>query len=202
MNLLNLLTNMKKSPVMSGVTSLLGPDAYRGQLSKRRMCLIKSVLEERFGPWSRMEAHHNSLFYYTIQTSTIMHSPVTTINPAAAVLDQSLRSFGFDLGSLLKSVDVQTVGVVALFVLIGILLFDVFNYGYTSYAGDSSSYVSYGRSLATSAAKVWDEREQLGLSSGRGSRNLDTMTQVLDSLADAVLKYEELSDNLVDDTRQ
>ncbi|KAK4311384.1 hypothetical protein Pmani_017108 [Petrolisthes manimaculis] len=181
----------------------MGPDAYRGQLSKRRMCLFKSVLEERFGSWSRMEAHHNKLFYHTIQTSTIMHAPVTTINPAAAaVLDQGLRSLGFDLGSLLKSVDVQTVGVVALFVLIGILLFDVFNYGYTSYAGDTSSYVSYGRSLATSAAKVWDEREQLGLSSGRGSRNLDTMTQVLDSLADAVLKYEELSDNLVDDTRQ
>lgn len=97
-----------------------------------------------------------------------MQTPVATVSPAAVVLDQSLRSLGFDLGGLLKSVDVQTVGVVALFVLLGILLFDIFNYGYTAYAGDPSSYVSYGRSLATSAAKIWDERDQLGLSSGRG----------------------------------
>lgn len=90
-----------------------------------------------------------------------------TVAPAASTLmyqvDQSLRTLGFDLKSLVKSFDIQTVGLLTLLVVAGIFLFDFFNYGYSSYYGDTSSYTSYGRSLVTTAAKVWDQRDHLGL---------------------------------------
>lgn len=80
-------------------------------------------------------------------------------------VDHTLRTFGFDLKGLVKAVDLQTVGLVTLVVVAAIIIFDIIHYGYASYAGATSSYTSYGRSLATSAAKVWDQREQLGFAS-------------------------------------
>lgn len=78
-------------------------------------------------------------------------------------VDQNLRTFGFDLKSLVKGFDLQTFGILTVVVVLAIVLFDIFSYGYSSYHGDTSSYSSYGRSLVTSAARVWDEREKLGL---------------------------------------
>lgn len=91
-----------------------------------------------------------------------------TVAPAAATLmtkvDDSLRTLGFDLKGLVKSIDLQTVGLLTLIVVVGVFLFDFFNYGYQSYlAGDTSSYSSYGRSLVTNAARLWDQRGELGL---------------------------------------
>lgn len=80
-------------------------------------------------------------------------------------VDQTLRTFGFDLKGLVKAFDLQTVGLVTLVVVAAIILFDIIHYGYASYGGETSSYTSYGRSLATSAAKIWDQREQLGFAS-------------------------------------
>ncbi|XP_071530500.1 uncharacterized protein [Panulirus ornatus] len=130
-----------------------------------------------------------------------------TAAPVASSLmyqvDQSLRTLGFDLKSLVKSFDLQTVGLLTLLVVVGIFLFDFLNYGYSSYYGDTSTYTSYGRSLVTTAAKIWDQRDELGVNPYvRGGRGLDSMTQILDSLADAVLKYEEYESNDVDRTRE
>ncbi|KAK3864237.1 hypothetical protein Pcinc_030057 [Petrolisthes cinctipes] len=118
-------------------------------------------------------------------------------------VDHGLRTLGYDLKSLVKAFDLQTVGLLTLVVIAGIFLFDLFSYGYSSYAGNTSTYASYGRSLVFNAAKIWDQRDELGVdSSMRGSRNLDSVTQILDSLADAVLKYEKLEHNEVGQTRQ
>ncbi|ROT71837.1 hypothetical protein C7M84_009808 [Penaeus vannamei] len=81
--------------------------------------------------------------------------------------------------------------------------FDFLSYGYASYTGDAAGHTSYGRSLVTTAAKVWDQRDQLGLNPYvRGGRGLDSMTQILDDIADAILKYEGLEDNVVGQSRQ
>lgn len=118
-------------------------------------------------------------------------------------VDQTLRTLGFDLTSLVKTFDIKTVGLLTLVVIGAIFLFDLLHYGYAGYAGTSSSYTSYGRSLVTSAAKVWDQRDQLGLPSGlRNGRDLDAMTQILDSIADAIIKYDKLEGNEVGQTRK
>ncbi|XP_066977552.1 uncharacterized protein [Macrobrachium rosenbergii] len=118
-------------------------------------------------------------------------------------VDEQLRTAGYDLKSFIKSIDLHTVGFLTLLVVAAIFLFDLLNYGYSAYLGNTSSYSSYGRSLVTNAAKVWDQREQLGFNNviTRGSRGLDSMTQILDTLADAVLKYEG-EDNKVESSRQ
>ncbi|XP_063840662.1 uncharacterized protein LOC135089220 [Scylla paramamosain] len=134
-----------------------------------------------------------------------MPSPaLTTYSPDLMTqVDQTLRTLGFDLTSLVKSFDIKTVGLLTLVVIGAIFLFDLIHYGYASYAGSSSSYTSYGRSLVTSAAKVWDQRDQLGVASGlRNGRDLDAMTQILDSIADAIIKYDKLEDNEVGQTRK
>lgn len=97
-----------------------------------------------------------------------MPSPAVTLPYSPDFMtqvDQTLRTFGLDLKGLVKAFDLQTVGLVTLIVVAAIIIFDVISYGYASYAGTSSSYTSYGRSLVTSAAKVWDQREQLGFAS-------------------------------------
>ncbi|XP_045118561.1 uncharacterized protein LOC123508746 [Portunus trituberculatus] len=129
---------------------------------------------------------------------------LTTISPGIMTqVDQTLRTLGFDLTSLVKTFDIKTVGLLTLVVIGAIFLFDLIHYGYAGYIGTSSSYTSYGRSLVTGAAKVWDQRDQLGLASGlRNGRDLDAMTQILDSIADAIIKYDELEDNEVGQTRQ
>ncbi|KAG7156269.1 uncharacterized protein LOC121853794 [Homarus americanus] len=135
--------------------------------------------------------------------STVVTSTLPAATAVMHQVDESLRTLGFDLKSLVKAFDLQTVGLLTLVVVVGIFLFDLLNYGYSSYQDDSSTYTSYGRSLVTTAARVWDHREQLGLNPYvRGGRGLDSMTQILDSLADAVLKYEDLETNDVPQARQ
>ncbi|XP_047491637.1 uncharacterized protein LOC125040897 [Penaeus chinensis] len=133
-----------------------------------------------------------------------MPATTTAATAAAAVAENSLRTLGFDLKSLLTTANLQTFGILAVIVLGILLIFDFFNYGYTSYAyGDTSSYSSYGRSLITSAAKVWDQRDQLGFSNHvRGGRGMDSMTKILDDIADAILKYEEVENNNVGQSRE
>ncbi|XP_042869169.1 uncharacterized protein LOC122251345 [Penaeus japonicus] len=93
--------------------------------------------------------------------------PATTIAPLGTLMyqvDETLRTFGFDVKSLVKSLDLQTFGLLTLLVVGAVFLFDFLNYGYASYyTGDISEHTSYGRSLVTTAAKVWDQRDQLGL---------------------------------------
>ncbi|XP_053634215.1 uncharacterized protein [Cherax quadricarinatus] len=118
-------------------------------------------------------------------------------------VDQSLRTFGFDLKSLVKALDLQTIGILTLVVVLAIVLYDIISYNYSSYHGDLSSYSSYGRSLVTTAAKVWDQREELGLNPYvRGGRGLDEMTRILDAVADAILKYEDTEVNKVPSSRK
>nr|XP_027219233.1 uncharacterized protein LOC113811650 [Penaeus vannamei]XP_027219236.1 uncharacterized protein LOC113811653 [Penaeus vannamei] len=118
-------------------------------------------------------------------------------------VDETLRTFGFDIKSLVKSLDLQTFGLLTLLVVGAVFLFDFLSYGYASYTGDAAGHTSYGRSLVTTAAKVWDQRDQLGLNPYvRGGRGLDSMTQILDDIADAILKYEGLEDNVVGQSRQ
>lgn len=78
-------------------------------------------------------------------------------------VDETLRTFGFDIKSLVKSLDLQTFGLLTLLVVGAVFLFDFLSYGYASYTGDAAGHTSYGRSLVTTAAKVWDQRDQLGL---------------------------------------
>ncbi|XP_042869189.1 uncharacterized protein LOC122251363 [Penaeus japonicus] len=133
-----------------------------------------------------------------------MPATATVASTAAAAAENSLRTLGFDLKSLFTVANLQTFGILAVLVLGVVLIFDFFNYGYTSYAyGDTSTYTSYGRSLVTSAAKVWDQRDQLGFSNHvRGGRGLDSMTKILDDIADAILKYEGVENNNVEQSRQ
>ncbi|XP_050692918.1 uncharacterized protein LOC126983830 [Eriocheir sinensis] len=118
-------------------------------------------------------------------------------------VDQTLRTLGFDLKGLVKAFDLKTFGLVTLVVVAAIILFDIIHYGYASYAGETSSYTSYGRSLATSAAKIWDQREQHGFATElRNGRGLDSMTQILDSIADAIIMYDKAENNEVGQTRK
>ena len=96
-----------------------------------------------------------------------MPSPALTYSPDIMTqVDQTLRTLGFDLTSLVKTFDLKTVGLLTVLVVAAIFLFDLVNYGYASYGSSSSSYTSYGRSLVTNAAKVWDQRGELGFASG------------------------------------
>lgn len=95
-----------------------------------------------------------------------MPSTAVTYSPDIMTqVDETLRTLGFDLKGLVKAFDLKTVGLLTLLVVAAIFLFDIINYGYASYAGSPSSYTSYGRSLVTNAAKVWDQRGQLGFAS-------------------------------------
>lgn len=117
-------------------------------------------------------------------------------------VDEQLRSAGFDLRTFVKSIDLHSIGFLTLLVVGCIFLFDLLSYGYYAYLGNASTYSSYGRSLVTNAAKAWDRREELGLNAlTRGSRGLGSMTQILDSLSAAILKYEG-EDNTVESSRK
>lgn len=122
--------------------------------------------------------------------------PASALHHADSLMtnvDSALRTVGYDLPSLIKSVDLKTVGLVTGAVILGLLLFDVITQWFGgSYANDVSSYSTYGRSLAVSAAKVWDQKDELGLLEGvRGGRSIEPMTKILDSLSEAILKWDE-----------
>lgn len=82
-------------------------------------------------------------------------------------VDSALRTVGYDLPSLFKTIDIKTVGLVAGAIIIGLLLLDVIAQWFGGkYTDDVSSYSTYGRSLAVGAAKIWDQKDELGLLKG------------------------------------
>lgn len=82
-------------------------------------------------------------------------------------MDSALRTVGYDLPSLIKSIDLKTIGLVTGAIVLGLLLFDVISQWFGgSYTDDVSSYSTYGRSLAVNAAKIWDKKDELELLEG------------------------------------
>ncbi|XP_042204217.1 uncharacterized protein LOC121853898 [Homarus americanus] len=104
--------------------------------------------------------------------------------PAMYQLQESLRSV--DLAHWVSQLDFKTVGLLAVVVVGVVFLLDLF----------TKSYTPYGRSLLSSAAHAWDDKDQLGLKDAvRGSRSLEPLSNVLDALAEAVMKWEEPEDS-------
>ncbi|KAG7156268.1 uncharacterized protein LOC121853869 [Homarus americanus] len=106
--------------------------------------------------------------------------PTSALAPVMYQLQESFNNF--DLKHWVSQLDFKTVGLLAV-VVVGVIFFlDLF----------TKSYAPYGRSLLVSAAQTWDNRDQLGLNDAvRGSRSLEPLSNVLDALAEAVLKWEE-----------
>ncbi|KAK7080628.1 hypothetical protein SK128_013378 [Halocaridina rubra] len=142
----------------------------------------------------------------TTTAASVIATAASNINPSTIMqtVDDQLQRAGFDLKSLVKAVDLSTLGLLTLVIIGGVLLFDLLSFGYLSYYDrNTSSYTSYGRSLVTNAAKFWDSREQYGLNDlVRGSRGLDSVTPILDSLADAILKFEGEDNTPTNSSRQ
>ncbi|KAG7156265.1 uncharacterized protein LOC121853885 [Homarus americanus] len=105
---------------------------------------------------------------------------VNALAPVMYQLQESLRSV--DLAHWVSQLDFKTVGLLAVVVVGVVFLVNLF----------TKSYSPYGRSLLSSAAHAWDNRDQLGLTDVlSGSRSLEPLSNVLDALADAVMKWEE-----------
>ncbi|XP_045615616.1 uncharacterized protein [Procambarus clarkii] len=101
-------------------------------------------------------------------------------------LQESLNNF--DLKNWVSQLDFKTAGVLAVVVVGALLLLNLFG----------KPFSPFGRSLLTSAANAWENRDQLGFGPAlRGSRSLEPVTQVLDALAEAVRKWEEPEDSAV-----
>ena len=97
--------------------------------------------------------------------------PSAALQQADAIMtnvDSALRTVGYDLPSIIKNIDFKTVGLVTGAIILGLLIFDVLTQWLSSSFKDDdfSSYSSYGRSLAVGAAKVWDQRNEIGLLDG------------------------------------
>ncbi|XP_068226363.1 uncharacterized protein [Palaemon carinicauda] len=87
----------------------------------------------------------------------------------------------FNLADSIKDFDLKTFGWLALVVVAIIFIADLF----------TKPFSPFGRSLAVSAADAWQKnRPQITDKFGRDSRSLEPVTEVLDALADAVLKWE------------
>ncbi|XP_042204227.1 uncharacterized protein LOC121853900 [Homarus americanus] len=105
---------------------------------------------------------------------------VNALAPIMYQLQESLRSV--DLAHWVSQLDFKTVGFLAVVVVGVVFLVNLF----------TKSYAPYGRSLLSSAAHAWDSRDHLGLTGVlSGSRSLEPLSNVLDALADAVMKWEE-----------
>ncbi|KAK8404136.1 hypothetical protein O3P69_000297 [Scylla paramamosain] len=163
----------------------------------------KSFLLNTFPRERVLKRHYNSLvvtvyllssprIVLRLSAATIMPASLSTAAAASHHMERSLRTLGFDLTNMLKTLDLQTVGLLGLLILAGILLFDLFakgsNYGHASYPGSlgSGTYASYGRKgLLDSSASGTSHLEP----SARTSRSLESVTQILESLAEAAMKY-------------
>ncbi|XP_064113555.1 uncharacterized protein LOC135220206 [Macrobrachium nipponense] len=103
-------------------------------------------------------------------------------------LQDSVRSadFGrfvhnFNLLDFFSNFDYQIISWLGLAAVILVYLFGL----------STRSFAPYGRSLALTAADLWENRDQHGFpSTGRGSRSMEPLIDVLDSLAVAVKKWE------------
>ena len=69
-------------------------------------------------------------------------------------VDGALKYFGFDLVDLTKKFDIKTVGIVALVVILGIVIFDIFSFNFAR----AGATPLLGRSMAVTAAKAWIDR--------------------------------------------
>ncbi|KAG7156267.1 uncharacterized protein LOC121853888 [Homarus americanus] len=105
---------------------------------------------------------------------------INALAPVMYQLQESLRSV--DLKHWVSQLDFKTVGLLAVVVVGVVFLLDLF----------TKSYAPYGRSLLSTAAHAWDNKDQLGFTGAiRGSRSLEPLSNVLDALAEAVVKWEE-----------
>ncbi|XP_066976868.1 uncharacterized protein [Macrobrachium rosenbergii] len=113
----------------------------------------------------------------------------TAVSPFVHHLQEGLRNFdlsswmrSFDLANSVKDLDLKTFGWLALIVVAAIFVADLF----------TKSYFPLGRSLAVSAADAWQKnRHEINFDKyGRDSRSLEPVTEVLDALAVAVMKWE------------
>ncbi|CAL4091427.1 unnamed protein product [Meganyctiphanes norvegica] len=120
---------------------------------------------------------------------------IETASTLMTKLDTGLKTVGFDLKDWVKNLDIQSVGLFTLVVVAAVFLFDFGSYYWSSYTGASGAYSSYGRSLATGAAKAWIHRDEFGLDNYiedvRGGRSLDSVNNVLDSISRAILEFED-----------
>ncbi|CAL4069081.1 unnamed protein product [Meganyctiphanes norvegica] len=119
------------------------------------------------------------------------------LNTASSIISAVSRS-GYSLDNFLRDVNVHSIGVVALMIWVGVFLYENFFERSGHYDHNGSSY-SYGRSLITGAAQAWESRDKHltndFTAEGRGGRALDDpMSNVLDSIAAAVLKWEDPKD--------
>ncbi|XP_066976869.1 uncharacterized protein [Macrobrachium rosenbergii] len=119
-----------------------------------------------------------------------MATDATTVSPILYDLQEGLKNFdltnwtrNFDVANFFKGLDLKTFGWLALAVVAVILVVDFF----------TKSYGPFGRSLAVTAADVWQRnRQHIHFDKyGRDSRSLEPVTEVLDALADAVKKWEK-----------
>ncbi|XP_045118570.1 uncharacterized protein LOC123508752 [Portunus trituberculatus] len=121
-----------------------------------------------------------------------MPASIATAAAASHQIERSLRTLGLDLSNTLRTLDLQTVGLLGLLILAAIILFDLFgkgsNYGHATYPGSvgGGTYASYGRKgLLDSSASGTSHLEP----SARTSRSLESMAEILESVAEAALKY-------------
>ncbi|XP_066976871.1 uncharacterized protein [Macrobrachium rosenbergii] len=102
-----------------------------------------------------------------------------------SVGDFDLRSWmeNFDLQKFVKDLDLKTFAFLSLIVIAIIFLADLV----------PKTFSPFGRSLAVSAADVWQRNRDLVAldASGRAGRTLEPVIEVLDSLAEAARKWEE-----------
>merc|ERR1712002_403457 len=145
------------------------------------------------GHLRRRSAEANAHYIITAKMPSV--TAIETASTLMNTLDTGLRTVGFDLKDWVKNLDIQSVGLFTLVVVAAVFLFDFASYYFSSYTGKSAEYSTYGRSLATGAAKAWIHRDQFGfdnyIQDVRGGRSLDTVNNVLDSISRAILEYED-----------
>ncbi|XP_063840015.1 uncharacterized protein LOC135088883 [Scylla paramamosain] len=114
----------------------------------------------------------------TLHRTTPRKMASSALAPLVQTLQESLRSS--DVRSWISGLDLKTGGLIILVVVAVLFLLDFF----------TKSYAPYGRSWVATAANAWLERDPLQpIDSFRGSRSLEPLTEVLDALATAAVKW-------------
>ncbi|KAL7640393.1 UNVERIFIED_CONTAM: hypothetical protein RMT77_008666 [Armadillidium vulgare] len=99
----------------------------------------------------------------------------------------ALRTFEHELAPILKGISIAKIAPILIVVFIAFIIFKIF------LDGADSKYSPYARSLALTAANLWDARNELGFSPtirGRTLASMEPLTEVLDALSNSVRKYE------------
>ena len=96
-----------------------------------------------------------------------------SVLPLLYKMDTTLRNLGYDVPSAVKSGDIRTVGVIGAGIVFGFVLLEILSYilGFTKTVlggANGSTYSNYGRSLAVTAAKAWENRDKYLDLSSRG----------------------------------